>query len=95
MVQANSPITDIADLKGKKLAVAGGPLDKSWLLLQAFARRSGLDLKKQANIVFGAPPLLSQKALQGEIDGDADVLEFLRRTRRQGHQARHRHGRGR
>ena len=34
---ARSPISSVADLKAKKLAVAGGPLDKSWLLLQAFA----------------------------------------------------------
>src|SRR5262249_41908984 len=68
MVPGQSPIKDIAGLKGKKLAVAGGPLDKSWLLLQALARRSGLDLKKQATIVYGAPPLLSEKALQGETD---------------------------
>ena len=45
MVPGQSPITEIADLKGKKLAVAGGPIDKSWLLLQALARRSGVDLK--------------------------------------------------
>ena len=41
MVPANSPIKDIADLKGKKLGVAGGPLDKSWLLLQALAPTIG------------------------------------------------------
>src|SRR5258707_8425138 len=34
MVQAASPATSLADLKGKSLAVAGGPIDKSWLLLQ-------------------------------------------------------------
>ena len=39
MVPAQSPIREITDLKGRKLAVAGGPLDKSWLLLQALARR--------------------------------------------------------
>ena len=39
MVPAQSPIREIIDLKGRKLAVAGGPLDKSWLLLQALARR--------------------------------------------------------
>src|SRR6516225_4415368 len=66
MVAANSPIRELTDLKGKKLAVAGGPLDKSWLLLQALARRADVDLKRQATIVYGAPPLLSQKALQGE-----------------------------
>jgi NitT/TauT family transport system substrate-binding protein len=68
MVPANSPIKDLADLKNKKLGVGGGPLDKSWLLLQALARRSGIDLKTQAEIAYGAPPLLSQKALQGETD---------------------------
>src|SRR5579859_2695891 len=45
MVPANSTVTDLADLKGKKLAIAGGPLDKSWLMLQAVARRAGVDLK--------------------------------------------------
>ena len=73
MVPAHSPIKELADLRGKKLAVAGGPLDKSWLLLQALARRSGLDLRTQASIVYGAPPLLSQKALQGETDA---ILTF-------------------
>jgi ABC-type nitrate/sulfonate/bicarbonate transport system substrate-binding protein len=68
MVPAQSPIREIVDLRGKKLAVAGGPLDKSWLLLQALARRDGMDLKKQATVVYGAPPLLSEKALQGETD---------------------------
>ena len=53
MVPTNSPIAGLADLKGRKLAVAGGPLDKSWLMLQADARRDGFDLKTQANIVYG------------------------------------------
>jgi NitT/TauT family transport system substrate-binding protein len=73
MVPAQSAIRDIADLKGRKLAVAGGPLDKSWLLLQALARRSGIDLRRQATIVYGAPPLLSEKQIQGETDA---VLTF-------------------
>src|SRR5882724_201445 len=76
MVPAQSPIREIVDLRGKKLAVAGGPLDKSWLLLQALARRSGLDLKKQATIVYGAPPLLSEKALQGETDATLTFWNF-------------------
>ena len=76
MVPANSPIKNVADLKGKKLAVAGGPLDKSWLLLQALARRSGLDLRTQATIVYGAPPLLSEKALQGEPDATLTFWNF-------------------
>lgn len=76
MVLANSPIKGIADLKGKKLGVAGGPLDKSWLLLQALARRSGVDLKTEADIAYGAPSLLSQKALQGETDATLTFWNF-------------------
>jgi NitT/TauT family transport system substrate-binding protein len=76
MVPAHSPIREIVDLRGKKLAVAGGPLDKSWLLLQALARHAGLDLKKQATVVYGAPPLLSEKALQGEIDATLTFWNF-------------------
>jgi NitT/TauT family transport system substrate-binding protein len=76
MVPVNSPIKGIADLKGKKLGVAGGPLDKSWLLLQALARRSGVDLRTQAEIAYGAPPLLTQKALQGETDATLTFWNF-------------------
>jgi NitT/TauT family transport system substrate-binding protein len=76
MVPASSPIRQLADLAGRKLAVAGGPLDKSWLLLQALARRSGLDLRRQATIVYGAPPLLTQKALQGETDATLTFWNF-------------------
>jgi NitT/TauT family transport system substrate-binding protein len=76
MVPADSGIVGLADLKGRKLAVAGGPLDKSWLLLQADARRGGVDLRTQASIVFGAPPLLSQKALQREQDATLTFWNF-------------------
>ena len=76
MAPANSNIKGIADLVGKKIGVAGGPLDKSWLLLRALARRSGVDLKTQAQIAYGAPPLLTQKALQGETDATLTFWNF-------------------
>jgi len=74
MVPTQSPIQTLADLKGKKLGVAGGPLDKSWLLIVAYAlRTANLDLRTETQQVFGAPPLLAEKAKQGEIDA---VLNF-------------------
>jgi NitT/TauT family transport system substrate-binding protein len=76
MVPARSTIRTLADLKGRKLAVAGGPIDKSWLLTQALARRAGVDLRKEASIVYGAPPLLSEKALQGETDATLTYWNF-------------------
>jgi NitT/TauT family transport system substrate-binding protein len=68
MVPGASAIRTLADLKGHKLAVAGGPIDKSWLLLQAWSKQDGIDLKSEATIVYGAPPLLTAKTLSGEMD---------------------------
>jgi NitT/TauT family transport system substrate-binding protein len=76
MVPAASPIEDLAGLKGKKIAVAGGPLDKSWLLLQALARESDLDIASKANIIYGAPTLLYQKAANGEADATLNYWNF-------------------
>ena len=76
MVPQQSSIKILADLKGKKIGVAGGPLDKSWLLLQALARKSNLDLDSQATILYGAPSLLFEKALQGESDATLNFWNF-------------------
>ncbi|WP_454631358.1 ABC transporter substrate-binding protein [Bradyrhizobium cenepequi] len=76
MVPASSSIRSLADLRGRKLAVAGGPIDKSWLLLQASLKQDGLDLKSSATIVYGAPPLLAAKALSGEMDAVVNYWNF-------------------
>jgi NitT/TauT family transport system substrate-binding protein len=68
MVPVASPIRSLADLKGRKLAVAGGPIDKSWLLLQGAMKQEGIDLKTEATIAYGAPVLLAEKTRQGEMD---------------------------
>jgi NitT/TauT family transport system substrate-binding protein len=84
MVPDHSAIKDLGDLKGKRLGVAGGPLDKSWLLLQALARRSGVDLKTQASISYGAPPLLSAMLLEGKTDATLTFWNFCARLEAQG-----------
>ena len=74
MVPADSTIAGIADLKGKRLGIAGGPLDKSWLLLQAVAQeREGFDLAGAVAPAFAAPPLLSEQLRAGRLDA---VLTF-------------------
>jgi NitT/TauT family transport system substrate-binding protein len=73
VMSKDAAIKSVSDLAGKRLGVAGGALDKSWLLLKAYALKQGGDLEKTATIVYGAPPLLAEKTAQGEIDA---VLEF-------------------
>ncbi len=80
MIPPDSPMQSLADLKGKKLGVAGGPLDKSWLLLQGWAKRDfGIDLAAENDIAYGAPPLLAEKAQQGELDAVLNFWHFAAR----------------
>ncbi len=80
MVPPNSPIKTLADLKGKTLGVAGGPLDKSWLLIVAYAlRTANIDLRTATTQEFGAPPLLSERAKQGEVDAVLNYWPYAAR----------------
>lgn len=80
MVAGDSPINSLADVKGLNIGVTGGPLDKSWLLLQGLAKKEhGLDLAAENDIVFGAPPLLTEKTKQGELDAILNFWQYCAR----------------
>src|ERR1700739_2193339 len=85
MVKADSPLRSIGDLRGRVLAVAGGPLDKSWLIVQAAAIRQGIDLKHEATLQYGAPPLMFQKLQQGEAEASLNYWNFCARLEAQGY----------
>src|SRR5437868_4079663 len=76
MVKGDSPVREIKDLKDRVLGIAGGPLDKSWLIVQAAAIRQGIDLKRAAKLEYGAPPLISQKLQQGETEASLNFWNF-------------------
>jgi len=85
MVAANSDIKTLGDLRGKKIAVAGGPLDKSWLFLRAYVQQKlGVDLAEVATPVYGAPPLLTQKMIRGEFDAILNFWHFSARLKAKG-----------
>ncbi|MFK8081434.1 MAG: ABC transporter substrate-binding protein [Granulosicoccus sp.] len=85
MVPGDSDIDTLADLKGKNIGVAGGPLDKSWLLLQGMATQEhGLNLSEENDIAFGAPPLLAEKAKGGELDAVLNYWHFCARLEAEG-----------
>lgn len=76
LVKSDSPAQTLADMKGKKIGIAGGPVDKSWLILRAFAQTQGLDLQAETEQVFGAPPLIFETAMSGETDGAINFWHF-------------------
>lgn len=86
MTPSNSSISSLEDLAGRKIGVAGGALDKSWLLLQAVAReRHGMDLASEVEAVFGAPPLLNEKVETGELDAVLNFWHFCARLEAKGY----------
>lgn len=85
MVGADSGIAGLADLAGKRIGVAGGPLDKSWLLVQAHVRKAtGIDLATDAEPVFGAPPLLAEKFKSGELPATLNYWNYAARLEAEG-----------
>ncbi len=74
ITEKDSGINTAADLRGKKLGIAGGKIDKSWLLVRAWGISSlGIDLINKVRPVYGAPPLLNRLYQRGEMDA---VLTF-------------------
>lgn len=87
MVPADAGIEDLAGLEGRTVGVAGGPVDKSWLLIQGLAReRHGMDLAEAVEPAFGAPPLLNQKMLDGELDAVLNYWHFAARLEAKGYE---------
>lgn len=85
VVKDDSGIETLADLKGKKIGIAGGPLDKSWLILRAYAQKEyGFDLAAGTEQVFGAPPLIFKAGLEGETAGAVNFWHFLAKMKARG-----------
>lgn len=85
VVPADSAVQSLEDLKGGKIGIAGGPVDKSWVILRAYTQREyGFDLADETEQVFGAPPLIMQQAKSGEVDGAINFWHFLAKMKAAG-----------
>lgn len=77
IVPKESPIQGLADLRGKRLGVVN-ILGKGYLLLRAAClSQHGFDLREEAEVVTGSPPLLSGLLEKGEFDA---ILQFWQHT---------------
>lgn len=84
-VSASSDVESLADLKGKKIGIAGGAVDKSWLLLQAYSQKKyRLDLKNDAEPIFAVPPLLNRLMLRGDLVGAINFWHYGARLKAAG-----------
>jgi NitT/TauT family transport system substrate-binding protein len=77
MVPADSPARTLEDLRGEQVGIAGGPVDKSWIILRALAHEQGFDLAAETTQVFGAPPIIFKAGLDGEVAGVINFWHFM------------------
>jgi NitT/TauT family transport system substrate-binding protein len=78
VVGHNSPLRGLKDLTRCRLGVAGGPYDKSWMIVRAAAKReNGIDLAGAADLAYAAPPLLSANLTHGGLDAVLTYWNFV------------------
>ena len=70
-------IKSLSDLKGRKIGIAGGPVDKTWLLMRAYTKaKYKKDFKKMVNPVFASPPILNKQILKKKLAGVTNFWHF-------------------
>lgn len=73
-----SPVRSLPDLIGRRLGIAGTPLDKSWIILRAHAlKKYRIDLDTKTSRDFGPPPLLAQQMNAGRLDALLTFWPFV------------------
>ncbi len=85
MVKDDSPCTEHRAISRAAFsAIAGGPLDKSWLIVQAAAIRQGIDLKREATLAVRCSAADLSKIAAGRGRREPQFLELLRQPGDQG-----------
>jgi NitT/TauT family transport system substrate-binding protein len=81
----DSAVHELPDLAGRTLGIAGSPLDKSWLILRAYAqKRYRIDLDAATNRSFGPPPLLAEEMKAGRLDAVLTYWPFAAKAEASG-----------
>lgn len=82
MADPKTGMIGIAQLKGKTVAVSGSPVDKSYVLLDAAYRSlMGSALTDDADVRFGAPPLVNEMLVACEAQAALNLWNWNARAR--------------
>lgn len=85
LVRPDSPIHSLEDLEGRTLGVAGGALDKTWLLLRAaYERQHGRDLAEAAEVQYATPPLVAELMRRGDLPAAINFWHYNSRLKAEG-----------
>ena len=87
MIKKGEKIDSFLDLKNKKIGVAGGSLDKSWLFLRAYAiKKYEKDPLTFFNTSFAAPPLINGLLRNNQLDAGYNYWNYTARLEALGYE---------
>jgi NitT/TauT family transport system substrate-binding protein len=82
LVDPKAGIASLADLKGKTFAVSGSPVDKSFVILSAdYKKQTGGTLVDDADVKFGAPPLVNELLTGGRAQAALNLWNWAARAK--------------
>ncbi len=77
VVNENSKINSLLDLRGKHLGIAGGVDDKTWLLIRAYGKKMfDVDLKDIVNPLYAQAPILYKKMEDNSLEASINFWHF-------------------
>ena len=84
VARTGSPLKTVADLAGTHLGIVG-PLDKNWLILQAYATRNyDMDLDRAVKKIVAPPPELLSQLRTGQVDSMVTFWPFAAKAEARG-----------
>jgi NitT/TauT family transport system substrate-binding protein len=76
-IPGDSKAKSLLDINQAKIGIAGGSVDKNWLLLQAYAQKKHqLKIKDSAEMVFATPPLLNRLMQRNDVDAAINFWHY-------------------
>lgn len=85
LIPKDSKAKTFLDLEGKNLGVAGGPVDKTWLLLRAYSKKKyGKDLADIVKPTFSSPPIIYKNFLDARVDSAINFWHFNSKLKAKG-----------
>ena len=85
MVPRDSKIKSIRDIKNHKIGIAGGSIDKSWILMRAYSLKIlNLDILENIDPAYAAPPLINAMVLKNDLDGALNFWNYTAKLKAEG-----------
>ncbi len=86
MTKEDQNINSFSDFENKKVGIAGGSLDKSWLFLRAYGiKKYGYDPLTFFDTSFAAPPLINGLLRNNQLDAGFNYWNYTARLEAQGY----------